>query len=203
MRAVALLAACSLLVFWPLEAEELEVEHVKMVSAPRVFHPGDKPGYWEDFGLTEAFDFSTATNTLAAVIKKVNGPARLFVFDLEQGTIRFQATISQAEVRAIKPSPDGKIAAVAGEDKEVSLWNVEGGVPIDKKVTDGRASDVDWHPSGKLLAVVAGKRIEIWKVTEAALELQQTIRGAWLTAPTEWPMSARWSPDGEYLAIGG
>jgi hypothetical protein len=75
-----------------------------MIDAPRVFHPGDddKPGYWQDFGITTAFDFSTASNTLVAVIKETNGPSRLFIFDLERGTIRFQPTISKREIRSVR-----------------------------------------------------------------------------------------------------
>ena len=111
-----------------------------MIDAPRVFHPGDddKPGYWQDFGITTAFDFSTASNTLVAVIKESNGPSRLFIFDLERGTIRFQPTISKREIRSVRLSPDRKIAAVpTGDDKEITLWNVETGVLLDKKVTEG------------------------------------------------------------------
>lgn len=187
----------------PARGENLAVQQVRMIDAPRVFHPGDddKPGYWQDFGITKAFDFSTASNTLVAVIKESNGPARLFIFDLEQGTIRSQPTISEREIRSVKLSPDGKIAAVpTGDDKEITLWSVETGALIDKKMTEGSATDVDWHPSGELVAVVAGKQIEIWKVSGGAMERQQLIRGARIEG--EWPMSARWSPDGTYLAIG-
>jgi WD40 repeat protein len=87
-----------------------------------------------------------------------------------------------------------------GDDKEITLWNVETGVLIDKKVTEGSAADVDWHPSGELLAVVAGKRIEIWKFSGGAMERQQSLRAA--RPEAEWPVSERWSPDGDYLAIG-
>jgi WD40 repeat protein len=114
-----------------------------------------------------------------AVVKETNGPSRLFIFDLERGTIRFQPTISKREIRSVRLSPDGKLATVpTGDDKEVTLWDVETGVLIDKKVTEGSAADVDWHPSGELLAVVAGKRIEIWKFSGGAMERQQSLRAA-------------------------
>jgi WD40 repeat protein len=139
-------------------AESLNVQEVRTIEAPRVFHPPteDTPGYWQDFGITTAFDFSKSTHLLVAIVKDAAGPTRLFTFDLEQATIKSQLTVStnpHAEINSIRLSPDGKVAAVpTGEDEEIVLWNVESGARIDGKHTDGKAGDVDWHPSGELLA---------------------------------------------------
>jgi WD40 repeat protein len=182
------------------------VQLLRTIDAPRVFHPGadDKSGFWEDFGITTAFDFSKASRSLVATIKDSTGTTRLFVFDLEHGTIRSKETVStnsHAEIKAVKLSPDGTVAAVpTGEDKDITLWSVATGARIGKNATGGPAGDVDWHPSGGLVAVVAGKNIEIWSASGGVLERQRSIRAA--RHETEWPMSARWSPDGLYLAIG-
>jgi WD40 repeat protein len=188
-------------------AEGLTVQQVKTIDAPRVFHPGveDKPGYWEDFGLTTAFDFNPTTGMLVAVVAKINGPTRLLVFNLEQGTIQgtipSQPIIStniHARIRAVRLSPDGTIAAVpTGADREIALWNVMSRTLIGKAQVDGNAVDVDWNSSGDSVVVVAGKTIEIWTVA-GGLARKGTVR----IAPDNWPLSVRWSPDGRYLAIG-
>lgn len=189
------------------QAGNLTLQQVQVIEAPRVFHEGadDKAGYWEDFGITEAFDFHPATQTLVAAIKAVNGPARLFIFDLTTGAIKFRPLISKdtrVEVKAVKLSPDGTIAAVpTGRGREITLWRVDTGTQFAQAKVDGEAEDVDWHPSGERLAVVAGKRVEIWNVKGAALELQMPrLRAS--REGREFPFTARWSPDGSYIAIG-
>lgn len=189
------------------QSGNLTVQQVQVIEAPRVFHPGedDKAGYWEDFGLTESFDFHPGTQTLVAAIKAVGRPPRLFIFDLATGAIKFRPLISKdarMSIRAVKLSPDGTVVAVPnGRGREITLWRVKTGTQIAAAKVDGEADDVDWHPSGERLAVVAGKRIEIWSVKGMTLELQlPRLNGS--RAATEHPMTARWSPDGGYIAIG-
>lgn len=185
---------------------DLEVQPVRAIQAPRVFHPGadDKGGYWEDFGLTMAFDFSEASGSLVAVVTKTDGPTRLFAFDLTSGAVRWQEIItsnSNANIHAVALSPDGRLVLVPTDaDSQITLWNADIGSLLDRKPTDGTAGDVDWHPAGALLAVVAGKGVEIWEVTGNILERQRTINAS--RTEGEWPLAVRWSPDGAYLAIG-
>jgi WD40 repeat protein len=185
---------------------DLVIQQVRTIEAPRVFHPGadDKGGYWEDFGITTAFDFSLGSGLLVAVLEKVNAPTRLFVFDLLKGNIRFRPIISKsgrAHIKAISLSPDGGTAAIPmGADQQIALWNVATGTLIVQAAVDGAADDVHWHPAGQTLAVVAGKNVEIWQFASGALTRQRSIRAS--RSATEFPMAARWSPDGEYLAIG-
>jgi hypothetical protein len=70
-------------------AESLNVQEVRTIEAPRVFHPPteDTTGYWQDFGITTAFDFSKRSHLLVAIVKDAAGPTRLFTFELEQATI--------------------------------------------------------------------------------------------------------------------
>lgn len=186
--------------------DELVIQPYKVINAPRRFilGAGDKTGYSKDYGITKAFDFSLATNLLAAVIEESGGPTRLYIFDLEAGNIKHESIISNnphAAINAVKLSPDGGLVAVpTGRDNEITLWNASTGTVIDKKRTDGVAYDVDWHPTGTSLAVAAGKSIEIWNVNSSSLERQRFIPAS--RGEYEWPMSARWSSDGGYLAIG-
>jgi WD40 repeat protein len=185
---------------------ELAIQSVKAIQAPRIFHPGDedKGGYWEDFGATMAFDFSEASGSLVALVAKTDGPTRVFAFDLASGSIRWQEIItsnSNANIDAIALSPNGRLALVpTGADREITLWNADTGALLDRKPTGGDAGDVDWHPAGELLAVVAGKGIEIWGMTGDTLERQRMFNAS--RTEGEWPLAARWSPDGAYLAIG-
>lgn len=182
------------------------IQQVRTIEAPRVFHPGadDKGGYWEDFGITVAFDFSPQSQSLVAVLEKNDSLPRLFVFDFLTGTIKFKPIISKsgrAHIKAISLSPDGATAAIPmGEDQQIALWNVATGTLVVQAAVDGDAGDVHWHPSGQTLAVVAGKNVEIWQFASGALTRDTFIRAS--RSATEWPMAARWSPDGEYLAIG-
>jgi WD40 repeat protein len=205
--AVAMILAAGFTGGSPLRAGgDLVIEQIRTIDAPRVFHPGadDKGGYWEDFGITTAFDFSPRSQSLVAVMEKVNAPTRLFVFDLLKGTIKFQPIISESgrpKITAIGLSPDGGTAAIPmGEDQQIALWNVATGTRIVQAAVDGSAGDVHWHPAGQTLAVVAGKNVEIWQFASGALTKQRSIRSS--RSPTELPMAVRWSPDGEYLSSG-
>jgi WD40 repeat protein len=164
----------------------------------------DKAGYWyeEDYGDVVAFDFCLETSLLAAVVEKYGMRPKLFILDLRTGEVKNKVEISNStdrNVKSTKISPDGKMIAIPiGKDNLISLWDANNGLLIDKRETGGFVNDVDWHPTGKFLAVAAGEKIEIWNVSP--LMRQIILPGGRLRA--EWPLSVQWSPDGDYFAIG-
>jgi WD40 repeat protein len=179
---------------------------LRTIDAPKEHYAGaeDVAGYTKDYGLTTAFDFDPAGGLLVAVIRETSGPTRLFAFDMETGATRYKVVITDdryADIKAIKLSPDGKLAAVPmGKVREIGVWDARSGALLTKRTTDGDAGDVDWHPNGALLAVVAGRSVELWDAGPNSLVRKRFINASRST--TEWPMAARWSPDGAYLAIG-
>ena len=160
---------------------------------------------------THAWDFSPATNTLAAVLT-VDNVVRLYLFDLSTGARRVlgrapgtQIPIHYAEVSRrserfrisnIVFSPDGTLIAIPmGEERKLTLWNATSGTKVAEGVTDDRVETVDWV--GTTIVAVAGKYIEFWKaqplVKEGSLKAGRT--------PTQFPMGVKLSSDGKYMAI--
>jgi WD40 repeat protein len=184
----------------------LVIQPIRTIETPRVFHPGDedKAGYWEDFGITTAFDFHPDAGVLVALMEKMSPPTRLFVFDLQSGAARFTPLLvshRSANIRSLKLSPEGNLAVVPmGADGQIALWNVQTGALVARDMVDGDARDAAFHPLDGSLAVVAGKYVEIWHLEGGRLTRRRSIRAA--RSASEWPMSVCFSPDGAYLAIG-
>lgn len=196
---------CSLLVLTEtVIAKTIDIKPMHTIEAPRKYIPGveDKAGYWIDYGITLAFDFTEVTNTLAAVIQQSNGPTRLYLYNFDSGTIRSIAIVSQSSqfsITRIAFSPDGtRVAIPTGTEHKLTIWNAKTGNKEAEGSTDGDVTDVAWAPDGGTIAVVAGKDIEIWNAHP--LVRQRFVHGA--RSNLEWPMSVGWSPDGHYLAIG-
>lgn len=193
----------------PIIGSDLKVRFIRKLSynLPKRYIPGaeDKPGYWyqKDYGMVKAFDFEMQNHLLAAVIEEFGGPTRLFIINWKTGDLVKRVRLSPNQhlgIENIQFSPDGKRIAVAtGQDQEIMLWNARSGTLISKKKTEAPAGFVDWHPKGKILAVAAKQYVEIWEVEP--LNRKNTVSGA-RTPNVGWTMSAQWSPDGNYLAIG-
>jgi WD40 repeat protein len=149
---------------------------------------------------THAWEFSSVSNTLA-VILTVNNVVRLFLFDLKTGALRHDVEVSRKSerfsIRNIAFSPDGsRIAIPMGEERKLTLWNAMSGQKETEAAIETDVESVDWV--GTTIAAVAGKYIEIWNAQP--LMKKYAIKAG--RTETEWPMSAKWSPDGQYLAIG-
>jgi WD40 repeat protein len=192
----------------PSFAQEIIIKPYKTLTynpSKRFVPPAeDKAGYWyeEDYGNVIAFDFCLETSLLAAVVEKYGMPSKLFILDLRTGEVKNKSEISNStdrNVKSIKISSDGKMIAIpVGKDNLLSLWDTNNGTLINKKETGGFVNDVDWHPTGKFLAVAAGENIEIWGASP--LVKQMLLPGGRIRS--EWPMCVQWSPDGGYFAIG-
>jgi WD40 repeat protein len=117
----------------------------------------------------------------------VEGAGTLWVSTLD-GRRRDLMPTSDARVRAIDWSPDGKTIAVADVDR-IALVPGDGD-PV-TTISVAEPTSVAWSPAGTLLAYGAGP--DVWVVRTDGTEVA-AINGAWPDA------GVAWSPDGQWLA---
>ncbi len=187
-----------------IQAQNVALTLERTIESPRKFIPGveDKAGYWKDYGTTQAIDIHPGKDLFAVLLKESNGPARVYLYKISTGQEMGNAVITNkinTDFESLRFSPDGNhIAIPMGREKEIAIWTVSPLALLGRKPTDGEAVSVDWHTSGSRLAVVSGKKAEIWTLNP--FEREKFINGA--RSATEWASIAVWSPDGEYLSIG-
>lgn len=91
----------------------------------------------------------------------------------------------------------GRWLAAAGEGGVLSLWNLDGEVPLHTPVPElgGWIDKLAWQPDGGLLAVAQGAAVWIWH-SENQIWLPP------LRTPGAAVMALSWSPSGRQLAAG-
>jgi len=102
-------------------------------------------------------------------------------------------------IHSIAFSPDGKMVATAGFDKEIKLWEYADGNLKEVKTLSGHSDPVYcvvFSPDGKRLASSShDKTIRVWNVADG--KVLQTLKGA-----TDIVDTIAFSPDGKLLASG-
>lgn len=138
-----------------------------------------------------------------------NGPTGEYVRSLEfSGEILSMAWSpdrSQIAAGFFMPDPDG----AGGYTFGVAIWRVDSGEVLVEKVlgTESRSlpiegdeqkhpTGLDWSPSGDLLAVVVGER-SIALIDPARGDIDKILQGD----VSGEPLSVRFSPDGQWLAV--
>ena len=104
--------------------------------------PPKGAGYRPQLTRTHAWDFSSASNTLGTVVT-VDNVVRLFLFRLKTGVKFRDVEVSRRserfKIRNIAFSPEGsRIAIPMGDERKVTIWNVESGV----KETEGTTAEM-------------------------------------------------------------
>ena len=97
-------------------------------------------------------------------------------------------------ISAAIPSPDGKLIASAGYDREISIWNRKTGEPIRQfQGHNGAIFDLAFSPDGKIIASAsADATIKIWDVASGT-------RLDTLSQPLKEQYSVAISPDGQFV----
>lgn len=207
IKITALLISALLLQTPPVFSQTISITAVATIKARPPVTPEANP----QLNRMHAWNFSSASNTLAAVLT-VDNVVRLYLFDLKTGERRVlgrapatgepihYSEVSrksyQFSIRNIVFSPDGSLIAIpTGEERKLTIWNAVSGQKVAEGITGDNVESVDWV--GTTITAVAGKYIEFWKaqplVKEESLKAGRT--------PTQWPMGVKFSPDGKYLAI--
>ena len=83
--------------------------------------------------------------------------------------------VHEDAVHAVDFSPDGRLLASGGQDKNIILWNCEEGEMPQKLLSlsghDNWIFDLDFSPDGKLLASGGNDRtVRLWAVKDASEE---------------------------------
>jgi len=121
------------------------------------------------------------------------------------GKERRQLTVAPMQVMTPRWSPDGKLIAFStptGRGTQLYAVSSEGGGPMLLPANDKRPADPSWSPDGKSMLYsvgcgFSGRFHEVWILD---LTTQKTSK----VAGSDGLWSARWSPDGKYLAaLGG
>jgi len=119
---------------------------------------------------------------------------RISAFDSSSGQLRWRADAHQLGVQTLAFG-DGVLAS-GGQDGQIRLWRLGSGEAIASlKAGTGLVQHLQWSTDGRKLIWAAGKR---WRMVD---------RGGTAVADGEHPESAitvlGFSPDGQWLAIGG
>jgi WD40 repeat protein/uncharacterized caspase-like protein len=141
-------------------------------------------------------------DTFATAKADAQGDSKIEIWrNNPDGTQKLLRTLAekQAPISQIKYSPDGKLIAAAGWDKNIKLWSAQTGQLINtlKGDQDG-VNSIAFSPDGKLL--ISGgedKTIKIWNIVEQP-KLITT-----LTGHTDSIKAVTVSPDGELIASAG
>lgn len=162
----------------------------------------DKAGYRQGYGHVCAFDVTAHGGYMAAVFEDSGVATRLVIWDLKPERLVCTTILAQQPrlgITTIRFSPNGRLLAIPRtKERTVELWDTKTGKCQASGQTDGEPADVSWHPDGSRLAIAAGDCVEIWTVDP--FQSATMVRAH--RSEYERALCARWSPDGEYMAIG-
>jgi len=119
------------------------------------------------------------------------------LFDVHNGErLQTFAGHEEWEVDACTISPDGKMLASSGVDKQILVWDLATGM-IRHRITGQpqRASALAFSPDSATLASGSNKTVKLWDMKSG--ELRRTLAGY-----SDWVCALRFSPDGKSIASG-
>ncbi|XP_078263374.1 echinoderm microtubule-associated protein-like 1 [Rhinoraja longicauda] len=100
------------------------------------------------------------------------------------------------ELWGLTTHPNQELFLTCGYDKHVTLWDAVGHQPIWSKVIEDPAQSAGFHPSGSVVAI--GTQTGRWLVLDTETKDLVTVH----TDGNEQLSVMRYSPEGNYLAIG-
>jgi len=111
--------------------------------------------------------------------------------------------VNQYAAYAVAISPDGKTIATGGTDDlaQIKLWDADSGKLLASLPSAETVYDMDFHPSGEKLVVAGGDgpmgELSVWTLSGDTVAHQE------LEPPPGRMRTARFSPNGKWLAAGG
>lgn len=154
----------------------------------------------------KSFNQDNATECLSLLCRQIPGEGQEDLRDaawwMLWNHIQQSSTLlgsHEGQATAVAASPTEMLAASAGEDGVVRLWDLAGLKPLAelRGHEGGSVNGVDFSPDGRLLLSAGDdKSVRIWDVRRRAV--LRTIRG-----DSSWVAVARFSPDGKRIACGG
>ena len=141
---------------------------------------------------------SLSTSQPAKTEPSSTEPVTPHIVDITTGKLLYTYRGYSACVNTVAWSPDGKLIASAGKDRNVHVWEAATGrkllfFPLHK----AEVSTVAWSPDGTRIASAGKDRIvQVWEVKH---------NGSVLTYKNHvgWVRSVAWSPDGARIVSGG
>jgi TolB protein len=127
----------------------------------------------------------------------INGPAQIFIREMENGTER-NVALQGVQIAPAWLPKRFELAATLSLDREQNIYLLTGAGKMIRKLTDGRGIDVEatWSPDGKQMAFVSNRagtpQIYIQDINGGNIR-RLTFKGRYNTQPS-------WSPRGNLIA---
>jgi dipeptidyl aminopeptidase/acylaminoacyl peptidase len=162
------------------------------------------------------------TETLQSLIRLETGPGRAIAWSPDgkrlatasaSGTLQIWSSANgallhsarlQTTISSVHWSPDGKTIVAGGINGMATRWDAGSGTMLAKMYVSwpsrNDVNGVTWSPLGQLVAMAHGARgsggLTLWNPSAGTSTLTFTNAGGWLRGIS-------WSPDGQWLAVGG
>jgi mono/diheme cytochrome c family protein len=149
-------------------------------------------------GNVNALTFSADGTRLAAAAGEPGVAGEAHLWTVADGKLRRVFRGHADALHAVALSPDGKLLATGGYDRDIILWDAETGKPL--RTLEGHNEavfDLSFRPDGKILASASADRtVKLWDVATGK-------RRDTLTEATKALHAVAFSRDGSRVAAGG
>ena len=143
----------------------------------------------------QAVAFSPNGQLLAAGDGSNDGPGTVTIWEVQSQRVIVTLEADEKQVHTVAFSPGGGIVASAGVKAQIRLWDTSNWELLNPTPYQGHY-DITFSPGGKVLASAGHGSVSL-------LSVQSGEKIASLTGSTGWMHPVDFSPNGNFLVVGG